>query len=69
MLFVLFFFLVKIRLEIIFRSVLDRKETFFSQTNSVFQSLKNRIFSKGVLVYVFVCSCVSGFSSSFICIN
>ena len=41
-------FLVEIRLAIIFNNVLDRKETFFAVKNSIFQSLKNRIFPKGL---------------------
>ena len=41
-------FLVKIRLEIMFNNVLDRKETFFGHKNSIFQSPKNGIFPKGL---------------------
>ena len=40
--------LVKIRLEIRFNNVLDRKETFFEYKNQIFQSSKNHIFPKGL---------------------
>ena len=42
-----YFFLTKIRLEIRFNNVLDRKETFFDYKKK-FQSLKNFIFPKGL---------------------
>ena len=41
-------FSVKIRLEIMFNNVLERKETFFGPKKSIFLSLKNRIFPKGL---------------------
>ena len=41
-------FSVKIRLEIMFNNVLERKETFFGHKKSIFLSLKNRIFPKGL---------------------
>ena len=44
--FFLYLFLVKTRQEIRFNNVLDRKETFFDYKNQIFQSPKNRIFSK-----------------------
>ena len=43
-----YLFSLKIRLEIMFNDVLDRKETFFDYKNKIFQRLKNRIFSKGL---------------------
>ena len=43
-----YFFLTKIRLEIRFNNVLDRKETFFLTIKKKFQSLKNCIFPKGL---------------------
>ena len=44
--FFLYLFLVKIRLETRFNSILDRKETFFDY-KKIFSSPKNRIFPKG----------------------
>ena len=41
-------FSVKIRLEIMFNNVLERKETFFGQKKSIFFSPKNHIFPKGL---------------------
>ena len=41
-------FSVKIRLEIMFNNVLERKETFFGHKNVIFQSPKHRIFPKGL---------------------
>ena len=46
--FSLFLVLVKIRLEIRSNNVVDRKETFFEYKNKISQSLKNRIFPKGL---------------------
>ena len=46
--FFLYLFSLKIRLEIMFNNVLDRKETFLAIKNSIFQSPKNRIFPKGL---------------------
>ena len=46
--FFLYLFSVKIRLEIRFNNVLDRKKTFLAVKNSIFQSPKNLHFSKGV---------------------
>ena len=43
-----YLFLTKIRLEIRFNNVLDRKETFFLTIKKKFQSLKNCIFPKGL---------------------
>ena len=45
--FFLYLFLVKIRLETRFNSILDRKETFFDY-KKVFPSPLNRIFPKGL---------------------
>ena len=45
--FFLYLFLVKIRLETRFNSILDRKETFFDY-KKIFQAPKNRIFPKGL---------------------
>ena len=45
--FFLYLFLVKIRLETRFNSILDRKETFFDY-KKFFPSPKNRIFPKGL---------------------
>ena len=45
--FFLYLFLVKIRLETRFNSILDRKETFFDY-KKIFPSPKNRIFPKGL---------------------
>ena len=39
--------LVKIRLEIRFNNVLDRKQTFFDDKDKNFKSHKNRIFQRG----------------------
>ena len=47
-LFFLELFSVKIRLEIMFNNVLERKETFFGQKKSIFFSPKNQIFPKGL---------------------
>ena len=41
-------FSIKIRLEIMFNNVLERKETFFGHKKSIFLSLKNRIFPTGL---------------------
>ena len=41
--------LVKIRLEIRFNNVLDRKQTFFDDKDKNFKSHKNRIFPKGLI--------------------
>ena len=41
-------FSVKIRLEIMFNNVLERKETFFGHKKSIFLSPKNGIFPKGL---------------------
>ena len=46
--FFLYLFFLKIRLEIMFNNVLDRKETFLAIKTSIFQSPKNRIFPKGL---------------------
>ena len=46
--FFLYLFSVKIRLEIRFNNVLDRKKTFLAIKNSIFQSPKKLRFSKGV---------------------
>ena len=46
--FFFFLFSVKMRLEIMFKNVVDRKETFFGHKNSIFQSPKNSIFPKGL---------------------
>ena len=46
--FFLFLDLVKIRLEIRFNKVLDRKQTGFYYKEKNFQSSKNRILSKGL---------------------
>ena len=43
-----FLFSVKIRLEIRFNNVLDRKQTFLDYKDKIFQRLKNRIFPKGL---------------------
>ena len=43
-----FFFSAKIRLEIKFNDVLDRKETFFLTRRKIFEGLKNSIFPKGL---------------------
>ena len=43
-----FLFSVKIRLEIRFNNVLDRKKTFVVNKDKIFQSPKNRIFPKGL---------------------
>ena len=43
-----FFFSTKIRLEIKFNDVLDRKETFFLTRRKIFEGLKNSIFPKGL---------------------
>ena len=40
---------VKIRLEIRFNNVLDRKQTFFDDKDKNFKSHKNRIFPKGLI--------------------
>ena len=53
MYFFLYLFLVKIRPEIMFNNVLDRKETFFGHKNSIFQSPKKPFFPKG-LTHAFV---------------
>ena len=41
-------FLLKIRLEIGFNYVLERKETYFEYKNKIVEILKNRIFPKGL---------------------
>ena len=46
--FSLFVFAAKIRLQIRFNNVLDRKETFFDCKKDIFQNLKNCIFPKGL---------------------
>ena len=46
--FFLYLVFLKIRLEIMFNNVLDRKETFLAIKPSVSQSPKNRIFPKGL---------------------
>ena len=46
--FFLYLFSAKIRLQIRFNNVLDRKETFFDCKKNIFQSLKNCIFPKGL---------------------
>ena len=46
--FFLFFFFVKLRLEIMLNGVLDKKEAVLVYKTLVFQSFKNRIFPKGV---------------------
>ena len=43
-------FSVKIRVEIRFNNVLDRKQTFFDYKDKIFQSPKNCIFPEGLLV-------------------
>ena len=43
-----YFFLLKIRLELRFNNVLDRKKTFFDYKYKIFDTLKNRIFPKGL---------------------
>ena len=43
-----YFVWLKIRLEIRFNNVVDRKETFFDYKRKIFQSPKNRIFRKGL---------------------
>ena len=53
MYFFLYLFSVKIRPEIMFNNVLDRKETFFGHKNSIFQSPKKPFFPKG-LTHAFV---------------
>ena len=46
--FFLYLFSVKIRLEKLFNIFLDRKETFFSHRNLIFESPRKLNFSKGV---------------------
>ena len=46
--FFIFFFLIKIRLEIRFNNILKRKQTLFDHKNKIFHSPKNRIFPKGL---------------------
>ena len=46
--FFLYLFSAKIRLQIRFNNVLDRKETFFDCKKNILQSLKNCIFPKGL---------------------
>ena len=46
--FVHYFFLLKIRLELRFNNVLDRKKTFFDYKYKIFDTLKNGIFPKGL---------------------
>ena len=46
--FFLFLFLVKIRLQIMFNNVLDRKETFFGHKNFNISKSSKSHFSKGV---------------------
>ena len=41
-------FLVKKGLEIRFKDVLDRTESFYDYKNNIFQGLKNGIFPKGL---------------------
>ena len=46
--FFIFFFLIKIRLEIRFNNILKRKQTLFDHKNKIFHSPKNRIFPTGL---------------------
>ena len=46
--FFLYLFIVKIRLEIMFNNVLDRKETFFGNKNFNLSKSQKSHFSKGV---------------------
>ena len=46
--FFLFLFSVKIRLQIMFKNVLDRKETFFGHKNCNLSKSQKSIFCKGV---------------------
>ena len=48
----LYLFLFKIRLEIRFNNVLERKETFFDYKNKIFQSSINSIFPKGLTQFI-----------------
>ena len=43
-----YFFLLKIRLELRFNNVLDWKKNFFDYKYKIFDTLKNRIFPKGL---------------------
>ena len=54
--FFLFMFSVKIRLQIMFKNVLDRKKPFMVIKTSISQSPKKRIFPKG-LTYALVKNC------------
>ena len=54
--FFLFLFSVKIRLQIMFKNVLDRKKPFMVIKTSISQSPKKRIFPKG-LTYALVKNC------------
>ena len=48
MTFFLDFDLIKIRLEIMLSDFKEKKETFLALKNGIFESPKNRIFSKGL---------------------
>ena len=44
--FYFYMFLVKKKLQIRFKDVLDKKQPFFDYKNKIFDSLKNRIFQR-----------------------
>ena len=48
-----YLFSLKIRLEIRFNNILDRKEIFFLTIRKIFQGLKNGIFPKAFWLYAF----------------